>query len=156
MLLWLLSQCKPLDGVNVDLEKGFLLEQYKELRRQVTWHADLGNKLQHLAATGTIATYAWVLTHKEPPKAAWLLPVVIVLLAGIKAGLQIWHTKRVGAKLREIEREFTEKGWEIILGKGIDRPLVGFWLWGLLVILTTFIAFTALTGRPVWFADLLH
>jgi hypothetical protein len=87
-------------------------EEYKSLRGEISALVAESRKLELLAIGGVAATYAWFVTSKVPPGAAWYVPALLPLLGALRAYAIFKRIGEIGDYLRNIEKSLDWSGWE--------------------------------------------
>ena len=100
--------------------ENFNTEQYKTLREEVILHVSETRKIEVTTVAAVGAIYAWALTHSSIDEAIWMVPPVLVLLAGLRSLALLVRIQELGRYLEKLECFFTDlddcssilRGWE--------------------------------------------
>lgn len=88
----------------------FLLAEYEVIRKESAARLSELWGIEKFALGGAAAIAAWLLTHSENMKAVpigWWLPLILVVICGIRFGAGMYHLDRVASKhVQSIERHF--------------------------------------------------
>jgi len=111
-------------------EQIFRLEEYKALRSEILEQIKEAYVLEKYALAGVLASLTWLLTNATDYSgsvriAAWILPLSFVVLALLRSWGLLSRMMGIAKHLKNIELEYTERGWETFLRRDYNKLSTG-------------------------------
>jgi len=88
------------------------IEEYKSLRIEIYSLIEETRRLEILALGGVAATYAWFVTSKVLPGAAWYAPALLPLLGALRSYALFQRIGEIASYLQNLEKTLNWSGWE--------------------------------------------
>lgn len=117
------------------------IEEYKSLRGEIYSLVAESRNLEILALGGVAATYAWFVTSKVAPGAAWYAPALLPLLGALRSYALFQRIEEIAGYLREFEKSIKWAGWEShFASKARSRVSFTSMVFWLVLLVCTFVA----------------